>query len=198
ARRCERLSVAVAHWVEKDGACPGRAPGDHQRGERRLWPLGAGVGEIGTVCGVSALEASAQTGLGIVDVELQRQDRSVACAAIGNRNRDYEHIEAARRMYTLVRGRVTLIRDYASDIDAQVGLLQRGLPQAEAREDERGGGDNCCGGLATSELARAAHNLVRALARPCAVSPKPCHAGLPNSRCRFRYRGNVVPGFGRA
>src|SRR5262249_20076236 len=173
----EHLFVAVAHWVEKECARPARAPGDHQRGKRRLWP-GAGFGEIGAVYAIGGLEPGGQTGLGIVDIELQRQDGSVARAAIGNRDRNCEPLEAARRHYGRVGGLVALIRDHARDIDTEVSLLQRGLPQTEAREDKRRSRDNSRG---KASRLRSPRNLVRALAhRLCAVSLKPCHVGLPN------------------
>src|SRR5262249_6369547 len=102
-----------------------------------------------------------------------------AAPAVGDRDRHREHLEAARRPYILVGGEVALIGDHTRNVDTEFGLLERRLPQAVRREDERDGRDDGGDGLAGSGVRCATRNLVRAFVRLLARSLKPSHAGLP-------------------
>src|SRR6185436_12952146 len=127
---CQRLAVAVAHGIKDDRAGPGGAAGNDQRVEWRLWSLAAAIDEISGISGIGAVETCGETSVWIFDVKPQRQDGTVAGAAVGDRERHCQDFKAPRRLYGGIIGGVAPIGDDARRVNIEISLLERCLPQA--------------------------------------------------------------------
>src|SRR5262249_25772687 len=181
----DQLWLRIVRSIEEDRAAPGRATGDDQRRERRPRPAAAAFasvgGEVLAARRVRGTKAGGLTGFRVLGVELQRQDRRVTRAAVGDRDGHREHLVAACLERTVFVVGVARIGDGVGDIDREFGLLERRLPQAVGREDERDRRDDGGDGLAASWVRRTARDLVRAFTRLRAglVSPQPRHTLSP-------------------